>query len=82
MYVSGRVVGTAAQFNLLFPNGIDADNGIAGDGELSLPRPGWAMTASGPPGSNRFVAIVSENRRDFSAAGLKKVCLLYTSRCV
>lgn len=72
-YVYVLMVGTDGQFNLLFPNAIDADNGIAGDGELSLPRPGWAMTASGPPGSNRFVAIVSENRRDFSAAGLKKV---------
>lgn len=72
-YVYVLMVGTDGQFNMVFPNAIDADNGIAGDGELSLPRPGWAMTASGPPGSNRFVAIVSENRRDFAAAGLKKV---------
>jgi len=31
------------------------------------------MTAAGPAGTNRFVAFVSENRRDFSAAGLKKI---------
>ncbi|WP_300454480.1 serine/threonine-protein kinase [Accumulibacter sp.] len=72
-YVYVLMVGTDKQFNLVFPNAIDADNGIAGDGELSLPRPGWAMTASGPVGTNYFVALVSENRRDFSAAGLKKV---------
>ncbi|WP_288131834.1 serine/threonine-protein kinase [Accumulibacter sp.] len=73
-YLYILMVGTDhKQFNLLFPNAIDADNGIAGDGELNLPRPGWAMTAAGPPGVNRFVAIVSENRRDFTTAGLKKV---------
>jgi hypothetical protein len=73
-YLYILMVGTDhKQFNLLFPNAIDSDNGIAGGGELSLPRPGWAMTAGGPPGVNRFVAIVSENRRDFAAAGLKKV---------
>ncbi len=73
-YVYILMVGTDNNhFNLLFPNALDADNGIAGDGDLSLPRPGWAMTAAGPPGSNRFVVIVSENRRDFTAAGLRKV---------
>jgi hypothetical protein len=73
-YVYILMVGTDKdRFNLLFPNAIDADNGIAGDGELNLPRPGWAMTAGGPAGVDRFVVIVSENRRDFSAAGLRKV---------
>ncbi len=73
-YLYILMVGTdRSHFHLLFPNAIDADNAIAGDGELNLPRPGWAMTAGGPAGSNRFVAFVSENRRDFSAAGLKKV---------
>lgn len=73
-YLYILMVGTDRNhFNLLFPNAIDADNAIAGDGELNLPRPGWAMTAGGPPGANRFVAIVSENRRDFTAAGLKRV---------
>ena len=72
-YVYVLMVGTDNQFSLLFPNAVDADNGIAGEGELSLPRPGWAMTAAGPAGTNRFIAMVSENRRDFTAAGLKKV---------
>ncbi len=72
-YVYILMLGTNGRFNLLFPNAIDADNGIAGEGDLSLPRPGWAMTPEGPPGSNRFLVIVSDNRRDFSATGLRKV---------
>ncbi|HMW62846.1 protein kinase [Accumulibacter sp.] len=73
-YLYILMVGTdRSHFNLLFPNAIDADNAIAGDGELNLPRSGWAMTAAGPAGTNRFVAFVSENRRDFTAAGLKKI---------
>jgi hypothetical protein len=68
------MVGTdRAHFNLLFPNAIDARNRIEAEKELKLPRPGWSMVAGGPPGTNHFVAIVSENPRDFSAAGLKKV---------
>jgi len=72
-YVYVLMVGTDGKFNLLFPNALDADNGIAGDGELSLPRPGWAMTAGGPAGIDHFLAIISENRRDFASAGLTKV---------
>lgn len=60
-------------FNLLFPNGIDASNRISENGQLSLPRRGWTMKAAGPPGTNHFVAMVSEHRRDFSTAGLKTV---------
>ena len=71
-YVYLLMVGSDGNINMLFPNALDADNGIGGDGELRLPRPGWAMTAGGPPGTDHFVVIVSENRRDFKAAGLKK----------
>ncbi len=68
------MVGTdRAHFNLLFPNAIDGRNRIEAEKELRLPRPGWSMVAGGPPGTNHFVAIVSENPRDFSAAGLKEV---------
>jgi tRNA A-37 threonylcarbamoyl transferase component Bud32 len=62
-----------SRFNLIFPNAIDGENRIAPDRELALPRKGWSMTAAGPPGTNHFVAIVSEQPRDFAAAGLKKV---------
>jgi tRNA A-37 threonylcarbamoyl transferase component Bud32 len=60
-------------FNLLFPNAIDDNNRVASQEELKLPRPGWAMTAGGPPGTNHFVAIVSESPRDFTDAGLRRV---------
>src|SRR5213075_506895 len=73
-YVYVLMVGTdRTQFNLLFPNAVDAGNRIAAGQELDLPRKGWAMTAGGPAGADHFVAIVSENPRDFSAAGLRKV---------
>lgn len=73
-YVYVLMVGTdKSHFNLLFPNAIDDKNRIAAGQTLDLPRSGWAMTAGGPKGANHFVALVSENPRDFSAAGLKKV---------
>ncbi len=73
-YVYILMVGTdSAHFNLLFPNGIDQNNRILGGQELKLPRPSWALTADGPPGTDSFVAIVSDQPRDFGAAGLRKV---------
>ena len=64
------MVGTdRSHVNLLFPNAIDKNNRVTGGKELSLPRSGWSMTAGGPAGTNHFVAIVSENPRDFVAAG-------------
>jgi hypothetical protein len=72
-YVYVLMVGTDRSFNLLFPNAVDNDNRIAPGQALDLPRAGWSMTAGGPKGADHFVAIVSENPRDFSAAGLRKV---------
>ncbi|WBS00580.1 serine/threonine-protein kinase [Pseudoduganella sp. SL102] len=71
-YVYLLMVGTdRTQFWLLFPNSLDADNRIAAGSELALPRATWRMTAAGPPGTNQFVAIVSDRPRDFRGAGLK-----------
>jgi serine/threonine protein kinase len=68
------MVGTDKQhFHLLFPNALDEDNRVEAGKELALPRAGWAMVAGGPPGTNHFVAVVSESARDFSATGLRKV---------
>jgi serine/threonine protein kinase len=68
------MVGTDRKhFYLLFPNAADKNNRVAAEKDLVLPRPGWAMAAGGPPGINHFVAVVSENPRDFSAAGLQQV---------
>lgn len=56
--------------DLLFPNKLDQDNYVAA-GKHRFPRPAWRITAGGPPGSDRIVAIVSPMRRDFGrvAAG-------------
>jgi hypothetical protein len=73
-YLYVLMVGTdRTQFNLLFPNAIDGDNRLLPGKEVRLPRAGWAMTAAGPKGTDHFVAIVSEQPRDFTAAGLRKV---------
>ena len=70
-YLYVLMVGTDRQhLYLLFPNQVDADNRIAVNGRLELPRKGWSMVAGGPAGTNQFVAFVAENRRDFKAAGL------------
>ncbi len=71
-YVYLLMVGTdRSHFWLLFPNSIDRNNSVSAAKPLALPRPNWRMDASGPPGTNQFIAIVSESPRDFSAAGLK-----------
>lgn len=73
-YLYVLMVGTDGNsLNLLFPNAIDKNNKISAGKEISLPRPGWAMMAGGPAGTDNFVAIVSESPRDFTEAGLKKV---------
>ena len=41
-------------------------NTLSADEELRLPRPTWHAFAQGPPGVDRFVAIVSKNPRDFA----------------
>ena len=65
------MVGTnQSDFYLLFPNKIDSNNTIKADIPLNLPRPEWKMLADGPPGTNHFAIIVSDNQRDFSSAGL------------
>ena len=73
-YVYVLMVGTdRANFNLLFPNEVDGNNRIAAGQALDLPRTGWAMTAAGPRGTDHFVAIVSDNPRNFASAGLRKL---------
>jgi serine/threonine protein kinase len=54
----------------LFPNQLDKRNRIKAGETLKLPRASWPMEAGGPVGVNRFVAIVSNNDRDFSGSGL------------
>jgi hypothetical protein len=70
-YVYIYLVGTEANdFHILFPNARDRNNHIAAGEALSLPRRSWPIRAFGPPGSDRFVVMVSDMRRNFSGAGL------------
>jgi serine/threonine protein kinase len=60
------VIGTnRSDFYLLFPNAVQKDNRIDPGQSLKLPSSKWPMTAHGPAGTNEFVAIVSEEPRDF-----------------
>lgn len=71
-YVYLVMVGSDGQtFDLLFPNQIDRNNVIEPGGTMRLPRPAWQLSAEGPPGKNTLLAIVTDNPRDFSSAGLK-----------
>jgi serine/threonine protein kinase len=73
-YVYLLMVGTdRSDFFLLFPNAVDKNNRIRAGEELDLPRPRWKMIADGPPGTDHFIVIISENPRDFSSAGLKSI---------
>jgi hypothetical protein len=60
-----------SHFYLLFPNKLDRNNRIEAERELVIPRPGWHMTASGPPGTNQVVFMVSRSPRDMGGTGLK-----------
>ncbi|MFM9883247.1 MAG: protein kinase domain-containing protein [Burkholderiales bacterium] len=57
---------------LLFPNELDREHRVQANGEITLPRKHWQMMPSGPPGTNHFVAIVSDVPRSFAAAGAIK----------
>lgn len=71
-YVYLLMVGSDGQtFDLLFPNQIDRNNLVEPGGTMRLPRPSWQLSAEGPPGRNTLLAIVTDNPRDFSEAGLK-----------
>jgi serine/threonine protein kinase len=73
-YLYILMLGTDRQhISLLFPNGLDQKNQVKAGQAINLPRPGWAMTAGGPAGTNEFIAMVSERPRDFTRIGLKKV---------
>ena len=71
-YLYLLMVGSDGQtFDLLFPNQLDRNNIIEPGATVRLPRPSWELTADGPPGKNTLLAIVTDNPRDFSEAGLQ-----------
>jgi serine/threonine protein kinase len=66
--------GTAEpEIRLLYPNQRDSDHRIEANVEVTLPSPAskLRMTASGPPGVDRIVAIVSRAPRNFDGVGLR-----------
>jgi hypothetical protein len=66
-------LGTQANsFYLLFPNQIDADNGIKAGEELQLPRESWSVNALGPAGTDHLLVMVTENPRDLGDYSLPK----------
>ena len=70
-YVYILVAGTNhTDFLLLFPNAGDKNNRITANQQIELPRKEWELIAGGPPGTNHFIAIVSDEPRDFSQTGL------------
>jgi hypothetical protein len=72
-YLYILMVGTdKSHIYLLFPNALDRNNQVTAGKGINLPRPGWAMTAGGPPGINNFVAMVSDHPRDFTNVDLSK----------
>ena len=60
-------------FYLLFPNQRDANNRVADNQEIAVPRPGFSFEAAGPPGTNHIVAMVSRRERDLSGTGLRRI---------
>ena len=70
-YVYLLMQGTdSSHFYQLFPNGLDQNNRLRKNAEMSLPRSNWEMVAGGPPGLNRFIALVTPTPRKFASAGL------------
>ncbi|MCW5665859.1 MAG: DUF4384 domain-containing protein [Piscinibacter sp.] len=57
----------------VFPNAASRNNKLRAGQTITLPPPqsSWAMKASGPAGTDHFIAIVSAYPRDFGAIGLK-----------
>jgi hypothetical protein len=58
-----------SDFDLLFPNARDANNHLDAGQVRRLPGAKWSLPASGPAGTNQFVAIVSDEPRDFGRLG-------------
>jgi len=58
-------------FDVLFPNQLDRNNLLDARQPIRLPRPNWELTAGGPAGTTRLLAIVADAPRDLSKLPLK-----------
>lgn len=78
-YVYILAVGTnQSDFLLLFPNTRDQNNRIVANQQIELPRKEWRMIAGGPPGTNHFIAIVSDHPRSFDHTGFEALDIFKT----
>ncbi len=50
-------------FYVLYPNGLDKDNRIEAGKTRTLPRPDWRLQASGPPGLDHLLIMVTATPR-------------------
>jgi len=57
---------------LLFPNQADNDNRLEAGRDTVVPRGGWHITASGPPGIDHVVALVTRYPMDLDSVGLRR----------
>lgn len=57
---------------LLFPNQADNNNRLEAGRDTPVPRGGWHITASGPPGTDHVVALVTRYPMDLDAVGLRR----------
>jgi eukaryotic-like serine/threonine-protein kinase len=64
-----RARGSGSDVQLLFPNAVEKNNHVEPGQPLKIPGPRWPLRSPGPPGTDEFLAIVSDEPRDFSALG-------------
>lgn len=68
-YLTILSAGSSGKIFRLFPNELDSQNQITANRECVLPRSNWEIPANGPEGTDRFLAIVSDNPYLFGDIG-------------
>ncbi len=70
-YVYLLMVGSdGKEFDMLFPNKLDANNYVEAGQTIQLPRANWQVMAQGPAGTDSLLAIVADSPRNFSSIGM------------
>lgn len=68
-YAYVLLLSTEGTFMKLYPNKMARSNRVKAGQHITLPEASWPLDVAGPPGTDHFVVIVSENPRDFTALG-------------
>ncbi len=71
-YVYVLAAGTDGSLLLLFPNLMSSQNKLLAGQTLQLPQPSWPVETGAPEGIEKFMVIVSQHPRDFSALSLER----------